>query len=234
MKRNFDVISFGEILWDVIGFRVRMKSEGGDARNGVTVAAIAYANGRYGRFGGTRLPSPAVPNGRIEASGDFMIEQGAEKLRVMVDSWSGSLLVDDMRFEEAMCDGTYSDVLHSRDELSSVREFCEHWIRLHRGEGRPYLAHGRQLHPPRIVCSEVRCKGDFRGDPIDSVRPLVYGTAWRAEDGSEALCFGNADSVEQPFSYLWKGTWKRMVLKPRELRLVRLGGRGVAGEDAVK
>ena len=71
-------------------------------------------------------------------------------------------------------------------------------------------------------------------DPIDSVRPLVYGTAWRAEDGSEALCFGNADSVEQPFSYLWKVSWKRMVLKPRELRLVRLGGRGVAGEDVVK
>jgi len=100
-----------------------------------------------------------------------------------------------------------------------MRAFCERWALLYRGAGRPYLAHGRELHPPKIECEHVVDVDVFRGDKIDVVRPTVYGSAWEAADGSRALMFVNATPYPQAFAYRWSGRWTRLTLAPHELRL---------------
>ena len=98
--------------------------------------------------------------------------------------------------------------------------FVERWIRLYRGEGRKWLAHGRELHPPKIDCESVAYHENFRGTEIDNVKPVVFGTAWEAADGTRALMFANATPYEQKIAYRWKGAWTRATMQPHELRLV--------------
>ncbi len=105
-------------------------------------------------------------------------------------------------------------------DQKAMVSFVERWIRLYRGEGRKWLAHGRQLHPPRIECDSVAYHENFRGRDIDNVKPTVYGTAWEAADGTRALMFANATGEEQKIAYRWRGAWTRTAMKPRELRLV--------------
>ena len=45
-------------------------------------------------------------------------------------------------------------------------------------------------------------------------------SAWEADDGSQALCFGNATPVDRTIAYRWNGAWTKMTLKPHELKLV--------------
>ena len=61
---------------------------------------------------------------------------------------------------------------------------------------------------------------NFRGKEIDNVKPVVFGTAWEATDGTRALMFANATDYPQDIAYRWKGTWTRTTFKPHELRLV--------------
>ncbi len=99
--------------------------------------------------------------------------------------------------------------------------FIESWIRLYRGEGRRWLAHGRQLHPPRIECTFYPYHESFRGKSIDNIKPAVYATAWEAADGSRALMFSNPTPYPQNIAYRWNGKWTRTTINAHELRLTQ-------------
>ena len=131
------------------------------------------------------------------------------------------LIVSRSPFEEKLPDGTFRPVVSNKsDEKKEMLAFVERWIRLYRGEGRKWLAHGRELHPPKIDCESVAYHENFRGTEIDNVKPVVFGTAWEAADGTRALMFANATAYEQKIAYRWKGTWTRTTMQPHELRLV--------------
>lgn len=105
-------------------------------------------------------------------------------------------------------------------EQKKVLQFCERWIRLYRGEGRKWLAHGRALHPPKVECEYVAYKDNFRGTMIENDKPTVFGTAWEAADGTRALVFANATDKAQDIAYRWEGKWMRMTLPPHGLALM--------------
>jgi len=140
----------------------------------------------------------------------------------MLDAYGGtSFLADGITFEEKLPDGTFRPVARTApDNQKEMLAFVERWIRLYRGEGRKWLAHGREIHPPKIDCESVAYHENFRGTEIDNVKPTVFGTAWEAADGTRALIFVNATPYEQKIAYRWKGVWTRTTMKPRELRLV--------------
>ena len=165
---------------------------------------------------------PPAREGWKRLSGEFTIGKGAEHLRFMLDVYGGtSFLADGITFEEKLQNGTFRPVVRTApDEKKEMLAFVERWIRLYRGEGRKWLAYGRQLHPPKIDCESVTYHENFRGTEINNVKPVVFGTAWEAADGTRALMFANATPYEQKIAYRWKGAWTRTTIKPRELRLV--------------
>lgn len=114
----------------------------------------------------------------------------------------------------------YDEAAKPSADKRQMLAFVEDWIRVYRGEGRKWLAHGRQLHPPKVECDAIAYHENFRGTEIDNDKPAVFATAWEAADGSRALMFANATPYEQKIAYRWKGAWTRMSIKPRELRLV--------------
>ena len=112
----------------------------------------------------------------------------------------------------------------NRADIARTRTFCENWVRLYHGEGRKWLAHGRQLRPPEFRCTIVPYEENFRGRATRNVQPVVYHALWEARDGSRALMMANATKFEQ--SVAWKdtkGVWRKDVVAPNGLKLIAIG-----------
>ncbi|MDO5313465.1 MAG: hypothetical protein Q4G55_08670, partial [bacterium] len=106
-------------------------------------------------------------------------------------------------------------------DLARARTFCEAWVRLYHGEGRKWLAHGRQLRPPAFRCEQVAYEENFRGREIRNVKPVVFHALWEARDGTRALALANATDRAQPV--VWKaadGTWRKATVAANGLKLV--------------
>ena len=184
------------------------------------VSALVHKDGKYRHLGGVHL-EPATPaKGWQRLSKTFVMPTGAEQVRFMLNVWGGAeCLADDINVEELQSDGSYAPLKHRG--TSDALAFCENWIRLYHGEGRKYLAHGKQLRPPEFRCEILPYHENFRGHAIDNVKPSVFHVLWEARDGSRALALANATVHEQPVA--WKlpdGTWRKDTLGPRELKLV--------------
>ena len=109
----------------------------------------------------------------------------------------------------------------ARADLARARTFCESWVRLYHGEGRKWLAHGRQLRPPAFRCEQVAYEENFRGREIRNVKPVVFHALWEARDGTRALALANATDRAQPVA--WKaadGTWRKATVAANGLKLV--------------
>ena len=158
-----------------------LKGEKDNRNNGLTVSAITPIKGKYKSFGGCSLKVPPAREGWKRVSREFTIGKGAQNLRFMLDAYGGtSFLADGIAFEEKLPDGTFRPVARTNSgDKQEMLAFVERWIRLYRGEGRKWLAHGRQLHPPKIDCESVAYHENFRGTEIDNVKPVVFGTALR-------------------------------------------------------
>ena len=92
-------------------------------------------------------------------------------------------------------------------------EYMRRWVALHRGEGRPWLAHGRRIKPPRLTCASV----DDGGRAV----PAVFVGAYESLDGRRAFVLANATAQEQDVRCAWpKEPETSFRLAPRELRLV--------------
>jgi hypothetical protein len=108
------------------------------------------------------------------------------------------------------------------DEQKAVLDFVERWIVFHRGEGRKWLAHGRQLHPPRVECDTVAYHEKFRGEEIDKVMPAVFSSAWAAQDKTRALVFVNATAQSRTLAYKWNNKWSKIEIEPYGLKLIQV------------
>jgi len=115
--------------------------------------------------------------------------------------------------------------LAAYDEHGAFRDpfwhsFCVGWARLYRGEGKPYLAYGRHVRPPRIDCTRIRYKDMWRGRKIDMDVPAVFHAQYQAADGSRRVALVNATDDTQRGALIFRsGRRQEFEIGPRELRL---------------
>ena len=121
------------------------------------------------------------------------------------------------RIVPQMCDIETDD-----PKLAAQRKFeawypgyMKRWISLFRGEGRPWLAYGRRIKPPQLVCGSVSLKGG-------GTAPAVFIAAYESEDGRRALVLANATADTQSVRCVWPGgKTMEFKLEPRDLRLIK-------------
>lgn len=95
-------------------------------------------------------------------------------------------------------------------------EYMRRWVELFHGEGRPWLAHGRRVKPPRVVCAEV----PVAYGKEKATGPAVFVAAYESLDGRRALVLANATDKEQEVRVSSPGSPDRLLrLSPRELLL---------------
>ena len=121
------------------------------------------------------------------------------------------------RIVPQMCDIETDD-----PKLAAQRKFeawypgyMKRWISLFRGEGRPWLAYGRRIKPPQLVCGSVSLREGGRA-------PAVFIAAYESEDGRRALVLANATADTQSVRCVWPGgKTMEFKLEPRDLRLIK-------------
>ena len=110
-------------------------------------------------------------------------------------------------------DGTLKDAAKGR--------FLAAWARLWRGEGKPYLAYGRHIRPPRLECEHVRYRDKWRGIRIDMDMPAVFHAAYRAADGSRAIVLVNATAEPRSGALVHGARRVGVSLAPYEIKLLK-------------
>ena len=93
-------------------------------------------------------------------------------------------------------------------------DYMKRWISLFRGEGRPFLACGRRIKPPRIACGTVT-----RTDGCSS--PAVFVAAYESDKGEKAVVLANATHDAQDVQVMLKNRKVDLTLAPREIRLFK-------------
>lgn len=165
---------------------------------------------------GGRLEFPEAGAGWRRVSAEFTVPAGAEMLRIMCHvGGAAKVWVDDVTLEALAADGTAREV--RAEGLSGDARFMREWVRLYHGEGRPWLMHGRLLHPPRLACATVTYR--------ERATPAVFHNAFRAPDGEEAVVLANATHEAQEVALFWRGGRQALTLEAGGVRLVRAGRR---------
>jgi hypothetical protein len=185
-----------------------------------SVNFAVFAPGLKGTGQGGQLKFPAAGSGWARVSGEFAVPEGAEMLRVMIHvDGEAEAWVDDVALEAVAADGSARPVRH--DGLSADARFMRNWVALYHGEGRPWLMHGRLLHPPRLACASVPYAAPGgRGPPV---APAVFHNAFRAPDGREAVVLANATRERQEATLFWRGGARKVVLEADGISLIRGG-----------
>ncbi|MBM3474887.1 MAG: hypothetical protein FJX75_16620 [Armatimonadetes bacterium] len=204
-------LNFGETLRIGGTYRLSawMKSRELAKPNNIMLGAITWD---IKSKGGWQLPMPSPEEGWVRREATFTVPAGADFLRIMMHvSGRGVVWVDDMLLEEIAPDGTAREV--SRPEVPPEHDLMRQWVDLFAGEGRPYLEHGRMLHPPKL---------EVEGNPEpEGGMPVVMHNAFRAPDGSEAVVIVNAADVPHTANLTWQGRERTLGLGPWEVRLVK-------------
>ena len=155
---------------------------------------------------------------------DFSIPDGTTVLRLLCWTMGDTRVwLDDVALEAVGTDGSVRPAAcRTRQDYMA---FLDQWVKLYHGAGRDWLAHGRHVRPPRFSCAKVPYDFNFRGEgrALNDM-PAVFHAAYESLDGRRAYVFGNATKAVQPCAYLEKGRWRKLVLKPAELRLVPVTG----------
>jgi hypothetical protein len=174
--------------------------------NAVNFAALTTAlEGK----GGGHLPFPAADGQWHEVSAPFTVSADAQFLRIMVHvSGEARVWVDDL----AILDDASGQVVEVEAKPAD-HDLTQHWVRLFHGEGRPYLQHGRLLHPPRLETQTVTTAG--------RALPAIVHNAFRAADGSEAVVLANVTNEERAGTLHWHGQEHAVKLAPQEVVLQR-------------
>jgi len=184
---------------------------------------VTFIKGTQGTGHGTQLRFPQPEAGWQRVQGEVKVPQGAEALRIMTQAAEGSVVwVDSFTLEEVKKDGTTAEVIVTG--RGAYDDFMQRWITLYHGTARKWLAYGRAIRPPEIYCGEQPFSMMLYGatKPYEGKRPVVFHSAWRAADGTEALVFVNATDKTQPLAYRWKGVLKQLSLKPDQILLVEV------------
>lgn len=125
-------------------------------------------------------------------------------LRIMIGAGCGDtkVWVDDVRIDELSANGDAREVRITKRDWRK-RFMCE-WIKLYRGKGKPFLAHGRRIRPPRMQCNV-----DAGG------LPAVHHAAYVDRNGKTAVFFANGTDDPQTFKYERPdGTWRELTIEP--------------------
>ncbi len=174
-------------------------------------------------IGGGQLIYPEPKDGWQLVSGDFKIRAGGEMIRFMINSGGDTKIwTDSIVISEVMDDGSVKELKASGK--SAYFDFMSRWMRLYHGEGRPYLAHGRRIRPPRLECETIPMKHKRSWSNATLVRkvPLVRHAAYEAADGSRALVLVNSTANEQKAVLVFRdGRRREVTLAPDEIRLLK-------------
>ena len=97
-------------------------------------------------------------------------------------------------------------------------KFWVAWTRMYHVEGREFLAHGRQIRPPRIVCSQT----EATFSKVKMSVPAVCHAAYESLDGQrQAWVFVNATGAPQSLEWISPEGRGTLSLAPYEIRLIR-------------
>lgn len=168
---------------------------------------------------GGMLPFPKPEEGWKNVSATFSIPPGAELLRIMMHlNGDATAWVDGMKLEEVCADGSAQEVCLSG--RGAYDAFMRRWVELYHGEGRDWLAFGKMVKPPRIVCGDQPYTMSFYGGRRQEGRkPNVFCAAYKSADGRERIAVVNATGAEQPVTMFRDGRRWTLTLAPDEIRL---------------
>ena len=158
---------------------------------------------------GWRIPFPEADGQWHAASASFTAPEGTQILRIMIHvSGEARVWVDEM----AIVDEATGQTVEV-DGAPTDHDLTRQWSVLFHGAGRPYLLHGRMLHPPRLESETIA----FRGRAV----PAILHNAFRAADGSEAVVLCNVTNRDRSGTLHWKRQARAVKLGPQEVRLER-------------
>lgn len=187
--------------------RAWLRSERLARANAIGFAALTHA--LEGKGGSGRLPFPDPDGQWHEVSAAFSVPAGADFLRIMIHvGGDARVWVDDL----AIVDDATGQVVEI-DATPADHDLTTQWSRLFHGDGRPYLLHGRMLHPPRLDVETV----SYRNREV----PAILHNAFRAADGTEAVVVANVTNEPRAGTLHWQGQARALALAPQEVRLVR-------------
>jgi len=168
----------------------------------------ALATGRM------NFPKSAAEGFKTLTSEFTMPEGPASMLRIMINAApTAKGEVGKMKLELVKPDGSVE--LARLKGGGWMHDYMRRWVTLHRGEGRPWLAHGRRIKPPRLSCAYV--------DEGDRKVPTVFIAAYEALDGRRAFVLANATHEAQEVRCAMPGRQETTYcLAPRDLRLVMI------------
>jgi len=192
-----------------VPYRLRawLRSERLARPNAVSFAALTHALEGKGANG--RLPFPEADGQWHEVSAAFTASPEANFLRIMIHvSGDARVWVDDL----AIVDEATGQTVEV-DATPADHDLTRQWSQLFHGDGRPYMLHGRMLHPPRLEVDKV----PYRNREV----PAILHNAFLAPDGSEAVVLANVTNAERTGTLHWQGQARSVTLAPQEARLVR-------------
>ena len=171
--------------------------------------------------GGVDLAFPKPGAGWQQISADMTVPEGTEQLRMLCWALGDTRVwLDDFELLSVAADGRATPV--RAQTRQDYMRFLDQWVRLYHGEGRDWLAHGRHIRPLRYSCEKVAYDFNFRGEGRSRTdMPAVFHAAYESLDGRRAYVFGNATERGQNVAYCEDGEWKRVWLRPAELKLIR-------------
>ena len=122
----------------------------------------------------------------------------------------------------AAADGQIPFLMPSRSDRGGARDdFMRRWVAYYHGEGRAWLAFGRQVKPPRIVCASQPYEIVHGKRKTVEKRPTVFCNAYVAADGRKAIVLVNATAQPQPVSLYKGGQRVSLTLAADEIRLLK-------------
>jgi hypothetical protein len=191
-----------------VPYRLRawLRCERLERPNTVNFAALTRA---LESKGGGRLAFPPADGQWHEVSAPFTVAAGADFLRIMLHvGGAARVWVDDL----AILDDATGQVVEAQAGPGD-HELTRQWSRLFHGEGRPYLQHGRLLHPPALQADTLAYSG--------RTVPAILHNAFRAADGSTAVVLVNVTNEERVGTLRWNGQDHTVTLAAQEARLLR-------------
>jgi len=194
------------------GKKIRLSARLETVREGGPLTDVSFGICAYGPFrvlARNKLIPPKAGTGAQRVSADLTVPSGGMSLRITAEaSRGGEIRVADMRLTEVQADGSDGDDVRLPAVVETpLSRFIRRWIELYRGEGRPFIAHGRHLKPPVVEAA---------------VAADVFAAAYEAADDRQALVFANAADRRMDFGFTWRGKAKRLTLDPQEMKLIVL------------
>jgi hypothetical protein len=191
-------------------------------QNAIGFCFLAPGTKSVGRGG--HLVFPAAGAGWQKVSADLTVPEGAEMLRIMINLvGEARAWVDDMALDEVLPDGGTKPVVFSG--ASPAARLMQRWVALYHGEGRPWLQHGRMIHPPPLTCATNAYQAISRRGTgytrTERPLPAVFHNAFRAADGSEAVVLANPTATAQHAKLTWHGQPRELDVPPADAVLIR-------------